>query len=244
MQDLPDIQGQDIANKHVILRLDLNVPVDNNGSVTDYTRINRAIPTIQYLRQQKARVTIITHYGRPKGKVVKELSTQFLQPVLSDLLKEQVEFQSDIDKAVSGNLILLENVRFWSGEERNDVSLAEKIAALGNIYVNDAFACCHRGHSSISAITKFLPSFAGLLIKEEVRYLSSIGASKPMTAIIGGKKVSTKFDVMLNLSNKIDNLVIGGAMVNTFLKAMGKEIGESYYEPDLVSRAQEFFKRT
>jgi phosphoglycerate kinase len=244
----------DLKDKRVLLRADLNVPA-NNGKIEDYTRITRLKPTIDLLIKKEAKIILISHFDRPEGKKIPSMSLAFMPKELAKIYGTNVHFSDETvgsfalpktKNLPNGEILLLENLRFDSREEKNDSDFAQELAKLGDIYVNDAFACSHRAHASISAITKFLPSYAGLLLLEEVINLEKTlnGSEKPNIAIVGGKKVSTKFPILNNLSKKVDYLVIGGAMANTFVKAMGKEIGSSYYESDLVNAAQKFLNET
>ena len=244
----------DLKDKRVLLRADLNVPA-NNGKIEDYTRITRLKPTIDLLIKKEAKIILISHFDRPEGKKIPSMSLAFMPKELEKIYDTNVYFSDETvgsfalpktKNLPNGEILLLENLRFDLGEEKNDSDFAQELAKLGDIYVNDAFACSHRAHASISAITKFLPSYAGLLLLEEVINLEKTlnGSEKPNIAIVGGKKVSTKFPILNNLSKKVDYLVIGGAMANTFVKAMGKEIGSSYYESDLVNAAKKFLNET
>ena len=239
-------------NKRVFLRLDLNVPV-SEGKILDDTRINKIIPTIEYLLESNAKIIIASHFGRPKGEFESKYSLEFLREELSKKLGQEVLFcpeavgpvsESMANSLQSGQILLLENLRFYPGETKNDPKFAENLAKLADFYINDAFSCCHRAHASIAKITEFLPSAAGLLLSQEVESLSEylLKPKKPMMAIIGGSKVSTKLDLLYNLINKVDYLVIGGAMANTFLKAQGHEIGTSLYEPELLDIAKDILK--
>ncbi len=244
----------DLKGKRVLLRADLNVPA-TNGVIEDYTRITRLKPTIDLLVKKGAKIILISHFDRPEGKRVPSMSLAFMPKELSKIYGVPVSFSDEIvgkfvlpktSNLASGEILLVENLRFDAREEKNDSEFAQELANLGDIYINDAFACSHRAHASIAAITKFLPSYAGLLLLEEVTNLEKTlnGSAKPNIAIVGGKKVSTKFPILNNLSKKVDYLVIGGAMANTFVKAMGKEIGSSYYELELVDAAKKFINES
>lgn len=247
------IEQYNYRNKRVFLRLDLNVPV-SDGRILDDTRIKKVIPTIKYLLQEDAKIIIASHFGRPKGKFDEKYSIEFLAKELSKQLDMEVLFCSETigkqAEKMSNNLkpkqiLLLENVRFYPGETNNDSDFASKLAKLADFYINDAFSCCHRAHASIEKITEFLPSAAGLLLSQEIdslsKYLSE--PKKPMMAIIGGSKVSTKLDLLYNLIDKVDYLVIGGAMANTFLKSQGIEIGSSLYEKELLNSARDILNK-
>lgn len=243
------IKDFDYFGKRVFLRLDLNVPV-YNGVILDKTRISKIIPTIKYLIERKAKIIIASHFGRPKVGYESEYSLEFLVEALEKELNQKILFCSnylnnqaqDISNSLmEGQILLLENLRFHSGETKNDIEFAKNLANLADFYINDAFSCSHRAHASIEAIARILPSAAGLLLFEEIeglkKYLSD--PQKPIMAIIGGSKISTKLDLLKQLINKVDYLAIGGAMANTFLKAMSYEIGNSFYEEDLVEKAKE-----
>lgn len=241
---LRDITEADAVGKKVFVRADLNVPLSSDQTVVDATRIKRVAKTINYLVTQGAKIILASHLGRPNGKIRQELSLNLLLPELqkhfsareiifvSDSIGEQVERK--VDELKSGEILLLENLRFYPEEENNDSTFAAKLANLADIYINDAFSCSHRVHASISAITDYLPSYAGFLIQEEVTNLHSVLSSKSgkSMAIIGGKKVSTKFMILHSLANQVDYLFIAGAMANTFFRAYGISIGKSYYEDD------------
>jgi phosphoglycerate kinase len=239
-----------LSGKRVLLRADLNVPVKGK-KVLDDTRITRLLPTINFLKSKDAKIILISHFGRPEGKVSPEFSMRFLKDVVENSLSTITSFCPSIDKLKEsveklpdGEILLLENLRFYPGEEKNDDAFARQLASVADIYVNDAFACSHRAHASIVAITKFLPSYPGLLLEEEVINLekSVDKAKKPSVAIVGGKKVSSKFPILYHLSQKVENLVIGGAMANTFLMAQGHSIGKSYCELDILEEVTKFIK--
>lgn len=241
----------EITNKRVMLRVDYNVPYDKQMEITDDTRITATIPTIEYCLQNNAKIVIVSHLGRPRGKIKPELSLKPVATRLSEILNRPVKF---IDAALGpetihltkemapGDIILLENIRFYPGEEKNDKDLGKLLALHCDIFVNDAFATAHRGHASNYAITDFLDTAAaGLLLKNEIEYSQKTieNAQKPFGAIIGGAKVSTKIDAIKNIMDKIDFLLIGGGMAFTFLKAQGYSIGNSLLEPDLIDTANE-----
>jgi phosphoglycerate kinase len=239
----------DYKDKRVLLRVDFNVPV-SNGEILDDTRITKIIPTIKFLQSQHAKIILVSHFGRPKGKFDQDFSLRFLCKELEIRLGCEVVFSSEaignkaigMSKSLQNNqILLLENIRFYPGETKNDIEFAKELAKMADFYINDAFSCSHRVHASICAIRDFLPSSHGLLLKEEINNLSRylLNPSKPMMAIIGGSKVSSKLGLLHSLIDKVDYLVIGGAMANTFLKAKGHEIGDSFYEPDLVDVAKE-----
>ena len=243
-----------VAGKKVLLRLDLNVPI-RDGQVTDRTRIDRAAPTITALTAAGARVIVMSHFGRPKGRVVPEMSLRPLLRPLADALGGQaVAFAEDcvgsaaaaaVDGLADGGVALLENLRFHAGEEGNDPSFCDALAALGDIYVNDAFSAAHRAHASTDGLARRLPAAAGRLMQAELEALErALGApARPVMAVVGGAKVSTKLDLLGNLVGKVDDLVIGGGMANTFLFARGAEIGVSLAERDLADTAREIEAR-
>jgi phosphoglycerate kinase len=226
-----------------------------NGRVEDNTRILRVVPTIEYLVANKAKIVIISHFGRPKGEFDRELSLAPLADALSNAMNNrEIKFAIDcigpkvketISNMAEGDVLLLENLRFHSGEKTNNPEFIEELASLGDIYVNDTFSCSHRSHSSIVGIAKKLPSFAGLSMQLEIESLERVFkvAQAPMAAIVGGSKVSTKLELLNSLVSKAKILVIGGAMANTFLKAKGYEIGKSLYEKDLISDAKQIMQK-
>ncbi len=244
----------DLKGKKVLLRVDLNVPMEN-GAITETSRIEKIIPTIKFLSEKQAKIIILSHIGRPKGKVVKEMSLKPISEKLSFLLKKEVLFNSEpinedtklkIDKISNGSIVMLENIRFNKEEEINDVKFAKKMSNLGDIYVNDAFSCSHRAHASIDAITNYIPSYFGLQITEEINALEKITnkIEKPISLVIGGSKISTKFKIINNLIKKFDNIVIVGGMANTILKHTGKNVGKSICENDSSVLVKEIFKNS
>ena len=240
-----------LNDKKILLRLDLNVPLLGE-KITDTTRIDKILPTLKFLISQKAKIIIISHVGRPKGKVVNELS---LKPICKDLeikLSQNIKLISknvkEIDSAAlfisdDEKVVMLENIRFYPEEEKNNQQFAKQLAALGDIYVNDAFSCSHRSHASIHEITKFLPSFSGLQLNLEIDALKKITSEikKPITCIIGGSKVSTKIKIIKNLIPKFDNIIIVGGMANNIIKYMGNNIGKSLQEENSDSIVKEIF---
>jgi len=227
----------DLSNKTVLLRVDLNVPVNETGAVTDFTRIDRLKPTVDYLKDNAKQVILLSHFGRPKGEVNKKFSLEFLTPVLSERWGIEVGFDNNEGKQIT----LKENLRFHKGEEANDPEFAKELATLGDIFVNDAFSTAHRAHASTEGITHFLPSAAGLLMAAELTALNNAleAPEKPVLAIVGGAKVSTKLSVLHNLVKKVDYLILGGGMANTFLFANGQSMGTSLCEKDMVDEANE-----
>ncbi len=238
----------DVKGQTVLIRLDLNVP-QNNNTVTDTTRIDRLKPTIDYLHNHGAKTLILSHYGRPQGERNPEMSMAFLTPVLENQWGVSVKFSQqcigevaeDMSKnAQDGDVILLENVRFHKGEKENDPEFIKQLAQLADIYVNDAFSVSHRAHASTTGIAKVLPSAAGLLMEEELSALSRAldTPQKPVLAVTGGSKISTKLGVLENMIEKVDFLVLGGGMANTFLYAKGVSMGKSLCEKDMKDTAQ------
>ncbi|HOM10567.1 MAG TPA: phosphoglycerate kinase [Spirochaetota bacterium] len=243
-----------VSNKKVLIRADFNVPYDKNMNITDDTRITSTLPTIEYCLKQNATVILVSHLGRPKGKPVPEMSLKPVAKRLSELLKKDVVFidkpitqgiQDEINKLKPGDVALLENIRFYPEEEKNDENFGKLLGALADVYVNDAFATAHRGHASNEAITRYVKEcVAGFLMKDELEYFKKalVQPQKPVTAIIGGVKISTKIDVLKNIIPKVDNLLIGGGMSYTFLKALGYNIGKSVVEDDQLHTAKEIIE--
>ncbi|MBD7962953.1 phosphoglycerate kinase [Fictibacillus norfolkensis] len=247
------VRDIDLKGKVVFCRVDFNVPM-KDGNITDETRINAALPTIKYLTEQGAKVLLASHLGRPKGQVVEELRLTPVAERLSELLGKEVvktdeAYGEEVEKAVAnleeGGVILLENVRFYPGEEKNDPELAQKFAALADVYVNDAFGAAHRAHASTEGIAKHLPAVSGLLMEKELEVLGKAlsNPERPFTAIIGGAKVKDKIDVIDNLLDKVDNLIIGGGLGYTFIKALGHDVGKSLLEEDKIETARGFMEK-
>ncbi|MBC5637839.1 phosphoglycerate kinase [Ornithinibacillus sp. BX22] len=247
------VKDLDLKGKKVFCRVDFNVPM-KDGEVTDDTRIKAALPTITYLSEQGAKVILASHLGRPKGQAVDELRLDAVAKRLSDLIGKEVVktdsvYGSEVDEAISGlqdgDLLLLENVRFEAGEEKNDPALAEAFANMADVYVNDAFGAAHRAHASTAGIAEKLTSAAGFLMEKELSVLGKAleNPDRPFTAIIGGAKVKDKIGVIDNLLDKVDNLIIGGGLAYTFVKAQGHEIGKSLLEEDKIDLAKEFMKK-
>jgi phosphoglycerate kinase len=243
----------DIAGKAVLVREDLNVPMQD-GSVSDDTRLRAAVPTVLELADRGAKVLILAHFGRPKGQKSPDLSLSLVTRGLSQVLGRQVQFIPDcagqaaadgIAVMRGGDIAILENTRFHAGEEKNDPALSDAMAALGDLYVNDAFSAAHRAHSSTEGLAHRLPSFAGRSMEKELDALeAALGKpEKPVAAVVGGAKVSTKLDVLHNLVTQVDHLIIGGGMANTFLAARGVNVGKSLCEHDLVPIANEIFDK-
>ncbi|WP_203364544.1 phosphoglycerate kinase [Bacillus sp. REN10] len=247
------IKDVDVKGKRVFCRVDFNVPM-KDGKVTDDTRIRAALPTIQYLSEQGAKVILASHLGRPKGEVKEELRLTPVAGRLSELSGKEVKkvdeaygeaVQAEIEKMNDGDLLLLENVRFYPGEEKNDPELAKALASLADVYVNDAFGAAHRAHASTEGIAHHLPAVAGFLMEKELDVLGKAlsDPERPFTAIIGGAKVKDKIDVIDHLLDKVDNLIIGGGLAYTFVKAKGYEIGKSLLEEDKIDLAKQFMKK-
>jgi len=247
------IASADVTGKRALVRVDFNVPLEN-GTITDDTRIRAALPTINWLCEHGATVVLISHLGRPKGKRDDRYSLAPVAEHLAGLIGSPVTLIPEITgeaaiakvaNLASGDVALLENIRFEPGEEANDPELAKQLAALGDLFVNDAFGAAHRAHASTAGVAAFLPAYAGFLIDTELNALDRIVASpeRPFVAILGGAKVSDKLAVLDNLLGKVDAILIGGGMANTLLLAQGKQIGKSLAESDLVERGRELFER-
>ncbi len=247
------IQDQlDLNQKKILLRLDLNVPLEN-GKITDTNRIDKILPTLKFLLKNNSKIIILSHVGRPKGKIINELS---LKPICEDLnnkINQNIRLVTqNLNEIVSKNLfnspnekiIMLENLRFYKEEEENDNDFAKKLANLADIYVNDAFSCSHRSHASIHKITKFLPSYSGLQLNLEVNALNKLTSEikKPITCIIGGSKISTKINIIKNLIPKFNNIIIVGGMANNILKYKGCEIGKSIKEENCDQIIKQLFE--
>jgi phosphoglycerate kinase len=247
------IRDIDVAGKKVFCRVDFNVPMEN-GTVTDDTRIKAALPTIKHLTEQGAKVILASHLGRPKGEVKEDLRLDPVAQRLSDLLDKEVakvdqvhgeEVNEAVAELADGEVLLIENVRFEPGEEKNDPELAKAFASMADVYVNDAFGAAHRAHASTEGVAKHLPAVAGLLLERELEVLGKAlsNPERPFTAIIGGAKVKDKIGVIDNLLDKVDNLIIGGGLAYTFVKARGYEIGKSLLEEDKIDLAKEFMQK-
>ncbi len=239
------LDDMDFAGKRVLVRVDINVPIED-GIVTDTTRIERIIPTVDDIQAMGGKVILMAHFGRPKGQVVPEMSLEIIAPAVADVLGLPVtwvnsDYADAVDAMEEDEVLLLENLRFNPGEEKNDAGFAKRLASLGDIYVNDAFSAAHRAHASTQAIARLLPSCAGRLMAEELGALEqALGTpERPVVAVVGGAKVSTKLDLLGNLVSKVDHLVIGGGMANTFLAAQGIDVGKSLCEHDLAETARE-----
>ena len=244
-------QNIDFNGKKVLLRVDLNVPM-KNGSITELSRIEKIIPTIKLLLEKKAKIIILSHIGRPKGKFIEGMSLKPISKKLETLLNRNILFYeniinkntlAEINKIQSGSIIMLENIRFNKGEEINDIEFSKNLSNLGDIFVNDAFSCSHRSHASVEGITKFIPSYFGLQISQEIEALKKITSEikKPITLIIGGSKISTKINIINNLVKKFNNIIIVGGMANTILKHTGCKVGKSICEDNCESLIREIF---
>jgi phosphoglycerate kinase len=248
------VKDIDVAHKRVLLRVDYNVPVDKNNSITDDSRIRASLPTVKYLLDQNARIIICSHFGRPKGKVeetmrlapeAKRLEELLGQPVLAlrDCIGPEVE--SAVSRMKDRDVVLLENLRFHSQEEANDPAFARSLANLADIYVDDAFGASHRSHASVTGVAQYLPAVAGFLMEKELSFLGRLleNPARPFVAVMGGAKVSDKLGVIQNILNKVDALLIGGGMAANFLKAQGLSVGASSVETDKLDYTKEMIKR-
>ena len=233
-------ENLNIEGKRVLLRVDFNVPI-NDGAITENSRIEKVLPTIKFLINKKAKIIIIAHLGRPKGKIVPELTLKPIAKKLSNYLNQDVVFLNESigslaiqnsKKIPNGKIILLENIRFYKEEELNSVSFAKELSKIGDIYINEAFPCSHRTHASVCEITKHIDSFAGKQLLEEISAIKMLtdNAIKPITCIVGGSKISTKSGVLINIIKKMQNIIIVGAMANSFIKHKGYNIGQSIFE--------------
>lgn len=252
--DKKTVRDLDVAGKKVLVRVDFNVPLNDKGEITDDTRITASLPTIQYLLEQKAAVILMAHLGRPKGQVKPELSLAPVAKHLGKLLGKKILLAPDCvgeaaqaaaSKLKPGHILLLENLRFHKEEEKNDMEFAEKLASLADLYVNDGFGVSHRAHASVEGVTHFLPAAAGFLLEKEIQYVGQAVTNPlhPFVAIIGGAKVSDKIGVISNLLDKVDTLLIGGGMANTFLAAQGYKMGKSLVEEDKLDLAKELLAK-
>ena len=253
MNNLLD-QNLILKGKKVLLRVDLNVPM-KSGIITETSRIEKILPTIKLLIEKEAKIIILSHIGRPKGKIVEGMSLEPISKKISEFLNKEVLFDknqinentiSKINKISNGSIMMLENIRFNEGEEINDKEFSKKIASLGDIYINDAFSCSHRAHASIEGITKHISSYFGLQITEEINALKRITSEikKPVTLIIGGSKISTKIKIIKNLIKRFDDIIIVGGMANTMLKHTGSKIGKSIYEHDCENLIKEILEKS
>ncbi len=248
------VKDIDLRDKKVLVRCDFNVPYDENRVITDNRRIVAALPTINYLLENNCKVILCSHLGRPKGEVKPEFSLDIVAKELSRLLGKEVKLAKDVvgesakeltDNMQNGDVVLLENVRFEAGEEKNDPELSKKFASMAEIFVNDAFGTAHRAHSSTTGVADYLPAVSGFLIEKELNFLGNAldNPERPFMAILGGKKVSDKIGVIEALLEKVDTLLIGGAMAYTFFKAMGYSVGDSICEDDKLDLAKELMAK-
>ncbi|MBE9177300.1 phosphoglycerate kinase [Oculatella sp. LEGE 06141] len=247
---LANLSRSDLSGKRVLVRADFNVPLDGEGNITDDTRIRAALPTIQDLLSKDAKVILCSHFGRPKGQVNESMRLTPVATRLSELLGQNVtktddcigdEVNKTVEAMLPGQVVLLENVRFYAEEEKNDPEFAKKLASVADLYVNDAFGTAHRAHASTEGVTHYLrPSVAGFLIEKELEYLQNAieNPQRPLAAIIGGSKVSSKIGVIETLLDKVDKLLIGGGMIFTFYKARGLNVGKSLVEEDKLELAK------
>lgn len=249
------IKEIDISGKRVFIRVDVNVPMDKFQNITEDTRIKAILPTVQYALDHHAKVILASHLGRPKGKVVSEMSLSPVAKRLGRYLNKSVKMAPDcvgsevealVEQMMSGDIILLENLRFHQGEQDNDETFAADLARLCDVYINDAFAVCHRRNASVEAITRFVPVCgAGFLLQNELSYFKKAleNPARPLVAIVGGAKISSKLTALENMLNQVDKFIVGGAMANTFLKSMGIDVGKSRTEDDLVMTAGNLMKK-
>ena len=247
---LADLSAADVSGKRVLVRADFNVPLDDSGNITDDTRIRAALPTIQDLASKGAKVILASHFGRPKGKVVDSMRLNPVAKRLSEKLGKDVvkcddcvgdEVASKVSAMSDGDVLLLENVRFYDGETSNDSEFAKQLAANADLYVNDAFGTAHRAHASTAGVTEYLsPAVAGSLIEKELKFLQETvdNPQRPLAAIVGGSKVSSKIGVIETLLDKVDKIFIGGGMIFTFFKARGMDVGSSLVEEDKLDLAK------
>ncbi len=253
IEGVKSIADADVKDKTILVRADLNVPMEE-GRVTDATRIERFAPTVADLAGRGAKIVVLSHFGRPKGQRDKKFSLAPVAEALGKVLGREVKFASDCvgevaEKAVwalkPGEVLMLENLRFHPGETENDENFARRLSVLGDIYVNDAFSVSHRAHASTYGITKFLPSYAGLSLMKELEALSAAldDPQRPTAALVGGAKVSTKIPVLENLMARMDQIIVGGGMANTFLLALGHDVGKSLAEPDFVPMAKDIMDK-
>jgi len=247
------VRDIDVSGKRVLVRVDFNVPFDRNGGIADDSRIRGALPTIRYLQDQGARTILCSHLGRPDGKVVESLRLKRVAERLSRLIGRPVETANDCvgaeaEAAVAalrpGGVLLLENLRFHEEEEKNDPAFARALASLADVYVNDAFGTAHRAHASTAGVAAYLPAVAGFLMLKEIEELGNVltNPERPMSAILGGAKISSKLGVLQNLLPRVDCLLLGGGMANTFLKARGMNAGDSLVEEDMVETARQVMR--
>ncbi|HET9161355.1 MAG TPA: phosphoglycerate kinase [Caulobacteraceae bacterium] len=247
-----NLETADLKGKRALVRVDFNVPMED-GRITDDTRLRAALPTIHFLSEKGAKVVLLAHFDRPKGKRVPEMSLRPVAGPLSDLIEQPVAFADDcvgpeakevVEGLEKGGVALLENLRFHAGEEKNDPEFAQQLAALGDLYVDDAFSAAHRAHASTEGVAHLLLAYPGLAMQRELEALDAAlgNPQRPVLGIVGGSKVSTKLDLLMNLVTKLDKLAIGGGMANTFLYGQGHDVGASYCEKDLAETAREIIR--
>ena len=245
-------EHESLDNKNVLLRLDLNVPL-KNGLITDPTRIDKILPIVKFLIKKNSKIIVISHIGRPKGKVDKDLSLKPITEYLEQKINKKIKLidediyelnKKDLFRDIQDQIVFLENIRFYEQEEKNDLNFSKHLAGIADIYVNDAFSCSHRAHASVCKITEFLPSYAGLQLETEINALKKVTSEikKPITCIIGGSKISTKIGLIKNLIPKFDNIIIVGGMANNILKNKGKPIGKSIREENCETIIDEIFE--
>lgn len=248
------LRDVDLKGKRVLMRADFNVPLDDNRNITDDSRIQAALPSINYILENGGKLILMSHMGRPKGEAKPELRLDPVAERLSSLINKTVKKLDDcigedveeaINKMEDGDVVLLENLRFYKEETKNDPEFAKKLASLGDVFVNDAFGTCHRAHASTEGVTHYLPSVAGFLVEKEIKYFEKVtkDPDKPFCLVLGGAKVADKIPLIENMLDKIDYLVIGGAMAYTFLKSRMKGIGASRVEDDMLSTVDNIFKK-
>ncbi len=247
------VRDIDVSGKRVLMRVDFNVPFDPNGEVADDSRISASLPTIRYLQEHGARIVLGSHLGRPDGKIVESLRLKPVAEQLAALLGQPVkvtsdcvgpEVESEVAKLQSQDVLLLENLRFHAEEELNDEAFSKQLALLGDLYVNDAFGAAHRAHASTAGVAAYIPAVAGLLMIKEIEQLGAIlgNPSRPLAAILGGAKISSKITVLRNLLPKVDFLILGGGLASTFIKAQGGQVGDSLVEDDFLELAREILE--
>lgn len=255
MKNLKTIENLNARGKRILMRVDYNVPFDQDGEIADDNRIRESLETIQLLLQKGGKIILISHLGRPEGKIVEKLRLNKVGQCLEKLLKRPIKkldesigekVQEEVEQMQEGEIILLENIRFHAEEEKNDRKFVQQLAALGDIFVNDGFGVSHRGHASSYGIGTVLPAYAGLLMEKEVKALSQLLdiPEKPLTLILGGAKIKDKLRILENFIGKADHFLIGGAIANTFLHAQGMNIGESLCEKDMAEKAKKIFQKT
>lgn len=247
--DFNRLKGTRLKGKTAIVRVDFNVPRNKDGSISDDTRLQAALPTIQHLQKAGAKTILLSHFGRPKGKVDEDLSLRFIVPALAEALDSEIMFSPGLSPQVvtlmePGDVMLMENTRFHAGETKGDKELAQQFADLGDVFIQDAFSAAHRNHASSAVIGEILPAFAGLAMERELDHISQAltNPKSPVMGVVGGAKVSTKIDLLKNLTAKLDILAIGGGMANTFLYAQGHNVGASLCETDFKDTALEIMK--